>query len=159
VDHVALQLTAACPVASDHQAASAGQTEGEPVDHGADDRFDAWSADPEPPGRPLPSTQGPSPLVVGASLLAAVGGLLLGGICALVAFVGSDVGGDGAYDGWAWSTIVLALGGPLCAFVPALLIRRAATRQDAGVVFLVLSSIALGIGALIAWVGVRVLLP
>jgi hypothetical protein len=38
-------------------------------------------------------------------------------------------------------------------------IRQAAPRQDAGVVFLVLTSVALGIGALIAWVGVRVLLP
>ena len=128
--------------------------------HDADDRFDAWSAgSEESPGRPLPSTQGPSPLVVGASVLASVGGLLLGGVCALVAFVGSGVRYGDAYDGWAWTSIVLALGGPLCAFVPALLIRRAATRQDAGVVFLVLSSVALGIGALIAWVGVRVLLP
>ncbi len=128
-------------------------------------RLDAWSPDPEDsweqalPSTPGPSPQGPSPFVVVVGVLSSVGGLLLGGFCALVAFVGSGVRYGDAYDGWAWATIALALGGPLCAFVPALVIRQAAPRQDAGVVFLVLTSVALGIGALIAWVGVRVLLP
>jgi hypothetical protein len=145
------------------------------VDDDADHRLDAWSPDPEDsweqalPSAPRPSThgswaqgpstEGPSPFIVVVGVLSSVGGLLLGGFCALVAFVGSGVRYGDAYDGWAWATIALALGGPLCAFVPALVIRQAAPRQDAGVVFLVLTSVALGIGALIAWVGVRVLLP
>jgi hypothetical protein len=67
------------------------------VDDDVHHRLDAWSPDPEDsweqalPSTQGPSTQGPSPFVVVVGVLSSVGGLLLGGFCALVAFVGSGV--------------------------------------------------------------------